>query len=334
MKKIILVTYLLIVGGGFSLFAQDYHLSQYDVATMYMNPALTGMYANNAGSYKVYNDYRSQWSTIDQPFTTIYVAFDMPMRAWHKNWGVGGYLIDNNAPTGGFNTFTFMPSVAYLITSSNKQYLTTGLQLGFFYKDFNPNNFTFGDQYTASDGTFNQNLPSGETFANTSMFRFDVNWGIYYKFIQRGKKWHPFAGLSIQHVTEPNESFTSVKSLLPMRFNFNAGCDIQASYELKLVPSILIMNSAAVTEADFGLLAYYKINNSTFTPILGGDYRLNDAFVINVGVKQNEHVFRISYDVNTSYLNNFTGGRGAWEFSLIVTGFKGSPLFTKSTSRF
>ncbi len=145
---------------------------------------------------------------------------------------------------------------------------------------------------------------------------------------------HPYAGFSIQHVTEPNESFTSYKSLLPMRFNLNGGCDIRVNEQLKLVPSFLYMNQSSVAETDIGLLAYYKIKNSTFVPILGGDYRFNDAVVIDIGIKQNEHVFRFSYDINTSYLNNFSGGRGAWEFSLILTGIKGEPLFTKSQSRF
>ena len=119
-----------------------------------------------------------------------------------------------------------------------------------------------------------------------------------------------------------------------MRFNVNAGCDIFVNEQVKLVPSFLYMNQASVSEMDAGLLAYYKIKNSTFAPFLGGDYRFNDAIVIDIGIKQNEHAFRFSYDINTSYLNNFTGGRGAWEFSLILTGIKGEPLFTTSQSRF
>lgn len=316
--------------------AQDYHLSQYDVATMYMNPALTGMYGGlGTGDYRVYNDYRSQWAAIAKPYATIYVAFDMPFKKWDKDFGIGGYLIDNISPSGGFNTFTFMPSIAYNITgsSNDKHYLTTGLQLGFFYKEFNPNSFTYDNQYSASDGTFDQSIPSGEVFAHTNMVRFDANLGIYYKYIERDKKLNPFIGFSIQHLTEPNESFTPVKSLLPMRFNLNAGCDIHVNEELKLVPAFLYMNQAAVPEMDIGLLAYYKIKNTTFTPLIGGDYRFNDAIVIDIGIKQNEHVFRFSYDINTSYLNSFTQGRGAWEFSLILTGFKGTPLFTKNQSR-
>jgi type IX secretion system PorP/SprF family membrane protein len=334
MKYFKYILFLLVLNSS-SLFAQDYHLSQYDVASLYMNPALTGMYADIKGDYRIYNDYRSQWAALAQPYSTIYVAYDMPIKISDKDFGVGGYVIDNRSPAGGFNTLTFMPSIAYNITgaSNGKHYLTTGLQLGFFYKNFNPNAFTYGDQYSSSEGGFDQSIPSEEAFANTGLFRFDANFGIYYKYIEFGKMFHPYIGFSIQHVTEPNESFTSYKSILPMRFNLNGGCDIRVNEQFKLVPSFLYMNQSAVAETDIGLLAYYKIKNSTFTPFLGGDYRFNDAIVIDIGIKQNEHVFRFSYDINTSYLNNFTGGRGAWEFSLILTGIKGEPLFTKSQSR-
>jgi type IX secretion system PorP/SprF family membrane protein len=343
--KVFIYTLITLLLSGTALLAQDYHMSQYDATTLYMNPALTGMYGDSWGDYKIYNDYRSQWASLAQPYATIYVAYDMPIKIADKDFGVGGYIIDNRSPAGGFNTLTVMPSIAYNITgngaskfisgsSSGKHYLTTGLQLGFFYKDFNPTNFTYDDQYSSDQGTFDQSIPSGESFAKTSMIKFDVNLGIYYKYIEKGKMFHPFAGFSIQHVTEPNESFTSYKDILPMRFNLNGGCDVAVNEQLKLVPTFLYMNQASVPEEDIGLIAYYKIQRSAYTPLLGCDYRFNDAIVVHIGIKQNEHVFRFSYDINTSYLNNFSGGRGAWEFSLILTGIKGAPFFAKGQSRF
>jgi type IX secretion system PorP/SprF family membrane protein len=316
-------------------FAQDYHLSQYDMASMYLNPALTGMYGGDKGDFKVYNDYRSQWAALGtKPFTTEYLGFDMPVHQWNKNFGVGVYLISNSAPSGYFNTMTFMGSIAYDImskeNSNGKHYLTTGVQIGFFYKDFNANNFTYDNQYSSNLGGFDQNIPSGEDFGKTSMANLDVNYGIFYKYIDAGKSFHPFAGVSIQHVNLPNESFTSQKSNLPMRFNFHGGCDMQINEELKLVPMLLYMSEAGATEFDLGMLAYYKISNGPFQAMLGADYRAGDAAVIHAGMKYGEHIFRFSYDINTSYLSAYTGGKGAWEFSIIITGIKGQPLFAKN----
>ncbi|HTB07111.1 MAG TPA: PorP/SprF family type IX secretion system membrane protein [Bacteroidia bacterium] len=334
MKKI--VAYLLFAFAicGTPVFAQDFHLSQYDMASLYINPALTGMYSGEKGDFKIYNDYRSQWASLGNvPYSTEYLAFDMPVQKWGKNFGVGAYLIDNRAPAGSFSTMNFMTSIAYDImskeNSNGKHYLTTGIQLGIFYKSFNPNSFTYDDQYSASEGGFDQSLPSGESFSKTGLVNFDANYGLFYKYIEETKIYHPFFGFSIQHLTMPNESFTTVKSHLPMRFNFQGGCDLQVTEKLKLIPEAFYMTEAGATEFDAGLLAFYKINTTQFQAMLGGDVRVADAVVIHLGIKYGEDIFRFSYDINTSYLNAFTGGRGAWELSLIITGMKGHPLFGK-----
>ena len=61
-----------------SIKAQDFHISQYDVGSLYLNPALTGMYNGEKGDYKVYVDTRSQWRALGvKPFFTTYIAYDM-----------------------------------------------------------------------------------------------------------------------------------------------------------------------------------------------------------------------------------------------------------------
>lgn len=335
MKKITRYITFFLTMSSVSAFAQDYHMSQYDMASLYLNPALTGMYSGEKGDYKIYNDYRSQWGALGtSPYTNEYLAFDMPLQAWGKNFGVGAYLINNAAPLGSFNTTSFMGSIAYDImskdNSNGKHYLTTGIQLGFFYKEFNPNNFTYDNQYSDAIGGFDQNMPSGESFGKMSVANFDANFGIFYKYIEESSKVHPFFGFSMQHLTVPNESFTTVKSDVPMRFNFQGGCDFNVNEKLKITPMLFYMNEAGVTEFDAGLLGYYKIGTTPFQVILGANDRVNDAVVINTGIKYGEHVFRFSYDINTSYLDAFTGGRGAWEFSLILTIIKGHALFSRS----
>jgi len=334
MRKTILHILLITAISGNTLFAQDYHLSQYDMASLYLNPALTGMYGGDKGSFKIYNDYRSQWAALGtNSYATEYLAFDMPVQKWGKNFGVGAFFINNSAPAASFNTMTFMGSIAYDImskeSSGGKHYLTTGVQIGFFYKNFNANNFTYDNQYSSTMGGFDQNMPSGESYSKMAMANFDANYGIFYKYIESSSNLHPFVGFAIQHLTMANESFTPQKSDLPMRFNIHGGCDIQLNEALKLTPMFLYMNEAQATELDLGLIGYYKISNGPFQAMLGGDYRANDAFVIHVGMKYGEHVFRFSYDVNTSYLDAYTGGKGAWEFSIIITGIKGQPLFGK-----
>jgi type IX secretion system PorP/SprF family membrane protein len=335
MKTIYRYMYLILMLAAVQVKAQDFHLSQYDQATLYMNPATTGLYAGEKGDYKIYADYRSQWRALGiKPFSTAYLAYDMHVQKWGKSFGFGAYVIDNNGGTGNFNSMNVMLSGAYdiLNKAEGKHYLSTGLQLGILYNSFNPNSFSYDNQYSASSGGFDNTISNGESFPNTSIVRLDANLGLYYKFIDKEKKIHPFAGFSIQHVNEPYMSAGALKVRLPMRFNLLAGTDIQTNENLKLSPRILYMKEAGATEFNIGILAYYKIKDP-FEIIGGIDYRVKDAIVIHLGLKEGHHTFRFSYDANTSYLNTYSAGKGAWEFSLILTGEKGKPMFSPK-SRF
>ena len=90
--------------------AQDFHLSQFNAAPHYFNPALTGIYFGNDANYRIYSDYRTQWRALGvKPYSTYYLAYDMP----YKLYGLGGYLIHNRNGVGGLNTISVMPSAAY-----------------------------------------------------------------------------------------------------------------------------------------------------------------------------------------------------------------------------
>lgn len=306
-------------------FAQDFHLTQYETAPMYLNPALTGMYFGEDGDYRIHANYRSQWrSMVKQPFVTANIGYDMP----YKRFGMGAYIIDNKAGTGGFGTLNFMLSGAYNIMkdASGRNNLTAGMQLGILYKSFDLSKFTFDTQYSPSaQGGFDTGISSGENFDKTGIVRLDAALGVFYKYRDKNKKVNPFGGFSVYHLNKPNESFTDYESRLPMRWVLHAGTDIQANEKLKIVPGVLFMTQAKATEININALGYYQIKESDYDAVFGLGYRHKDAIMVQLGLKQKNNVVRVSYDINTSYLANFTGNRGGIEFSLIYTGFKKVP---------
>src|ERR1041385_6894299 len=90
-----------------SVKAQDFHLTHYDAAKIYLNPAMTGMFD---GYYRIHANYRNQWSAVaTKPFQTAALAFDMPI----KRYGVGFQLMDNRAGFGNFNVLQLNLSGAY-----------------------------------------------------------------------------------------------------------------------------------------------------------------------------------------------------------------------------
>ncbi len=311
MKRIL--TFLFLVC-GMQLIAQDFHVSQYDVLTMYNNPALTGIYSDVGNKdMKIYATHRSQAKIANmKPFRTYSLAYDQHIR----QVGLGAYVIDNKTGLG-MNTLSFLLSASYsVIKAENSPHiLTAGLQMGIINKSFNPSKYLYESQFNTSTETLDANIASGETFSKTNLTKFDANMGIYYRYRNEDSKYHPFVGFSIYHITRPNESFTSVKSKLPMRFNFNTGCEIVMSEKVTITPGILYMNQATSSELNVGFIAAYRVRGITDI-IYGINYRNKDAFVFHAGVRINGFIFRMSYDINTSYLSSYSG-KGAYEFSLV-----------------
>ncbi|OFY86697.1 MAG: hypothetical protein A3F72_17720 [Bacteroidetes bacterium RIFCSPLOWO2_12_FULL_35_15] len=328
MKIKLIISILFIFELSFNLKAQDFHLTQYDAFPLYLNPALTGNYLGDDADYKINAVYRSQWrSMVKKPFTTYGISYDQP----YKKFGLGAYILNNRAGVAKFNTLNFQLSGSYFITDPKKSphILNVGLQMGLFYKSFNPNNILFESQYDNSTGSLNPDISSGENFERTSLVKFDANIGIFYKYKDDTKKYAPYLGFSVFHLSKPSESFSPEKNKVPMRFVVDAGCDFKIDDKLKLTPSVLYMNQAKASDLIIGVKGSYRIKDTKSDVLFGLNYRVKDALMLVVGIKQNEqHSFRISYDINTSYLHNYSGSRGAIEFTLILSGKKNKPLFS------
>jgi hypothetical protein len=59
---------------------------------------------------------------------------------------------------------------------------------------------------------------------------------------------------------------------------------------------------------------------------------VKDALMVQAGVKKDNFILRMSYDVNTSYLNSYSNGKGGFEITLSITGKKGVSPFKSMAS--
>lgn len=328
MKKLVTLLFLC---GAFSAKAQDFHLSQYDMAPLYYNPAVTGLFFDDNVKMRVCGSYRSQWQKLQgKPYSSVAVSWDMPM----DRFGIGVQVMDHIAGTSNFGTFQFLASGSYKITDpkSKNHILTAGLQFGFFQKRFSDAALLFESQYNDVDG-LDPNSPTGEIFPRWSIIRFDANIGMFYKYIDKNQRFDPYIGLGVYHLTMPNESFTGQKHRLPIRWAVTGGCDIHAREDLMFTPNFLFMYQRKAMEINAGLLVTYAVAGSQYSLVAGGAYRHKDAAVIQLGFKQNGSVFRISYDIVTSNLKNYGGRRGGFEMGVVYTGVgKGGYKVRSSTN--
>lgn len=321
MKKIFLYLSLFLLP-ALRIAAQDFHLSHYEAAQQYVNPATTGMFMENKDDFHVNAIYRTQWRSLSKkPFTTTYLSYE---NSHKKRFGVGGYVINNRSGLGSFNTLNFLLSGAYKITNDSKKHnLSVGMQMGIIQKSYDPYKHLFDNQYSSSSSSFDPELPNGESFGSTQVLKYDANMGIFYKNTDEDKKVNPYAGFSIFHITQPNEALAGNVSRLPMRFALQAGSDIIVDEKYKVAPIFTFMMQAKASEIMAGSLVYYTVNDSLQQYVIGGfSWRNKDAIVIHGGIKYGQNIYRVSYDINTSYLKNFSKGRGALEFSVIYTGDK------------
>src|SRR5688572_31043913 len=72
MKKI-LSTLIICVSLANVSIAQDPNFSQFFASPLTMNPAMTGKFS---GQYRIAGNYRNQWPTINNAYTTATASFD------------------------------------------------------------------------------------------------------------------------------------------------------------------------------------------------------------------------------------------------------------------
>jgi type IX secretion system PorP/SprF family membrane protein len=309
----LLLSLIALVGAG-QLQAQDGQLSQYDAAPVLLNPALTGMYEN--ADFRMGSNVRSQWNSLSSSFLTTAFSYDMSMQ---RRYGFGSYLSNYNM-AGIMNTFQFGVTGAYNVSDSKADHtLSVGVNLGLIYKKINDQQLVWDAQY--DDGYFNSDLPSGEFMQRGARLMPEVSAGVAYRATNPRKRVNPFGNFALFHVTTPDEAILQTEeSELHIRYSVNGGVRVKVMDQLILIPQGVYMRQGNDQMIHAGMLAEFNIGGSMYSVIGGGSYRLDDAIVVQAGLKHKNAMYRFSYDINTSPLKAYTNNNGAYEFSIIYYG--------------
>jgi type IX secretion system PorP/SprF family membrane protein len=326
--KQLLLWGLLASHGG--VFAQDFHLSQYDAAPLYLNPAMTGVVD---GYWRIHAHYRTQWKAVNfKPYTTALVSFDMP----HKRWGFGGQIINYRAGIGNYNALQGLASVAYTLPINRNQThnISFGLQGGITQKSVEHQLLTFDNQYTTvNGGYFDNSLDNGEGFGAQSFVIPELNFGMLYYFSKQQSRLNPFLGLSGFNLLQPTESFLGADNKLPLRVYAHAGTRINITETFYVIPKVLFMQQQSFSELTLaGDVGYFLKGSETY--LLGGMvYRNQDAFIVSLGARKINYILKLAYDINLSTLTEASTGRGGFELSFTYMHQKAEPQNVKICPR-
>jgi type IX secretion system PorP/SprF family membrane protein len=292
--------------------AQDFHLSMYDAAPMFLNPAMTGIVE---GQWRVHAHYRTQWKAVNfKPFQTALVSFDKPV----KNWGFGGQISNYRAGIGNYNVLQGLGSVGYSVPldKNRSNIIAFGVQGGLSQKSVEHQLHTFDNQYSNADGgTFDNSADNGESFGGQSFILPELNAGFLYYYAKQQSRLNPFVGVSAFNLLTPTESWYGADNKLPMRFYGHVGTRINITEIVYVIPKVLYMRQEQFQEMTFAADLGVFLKKSELYLLGGLIYRNKDAAIMSVGLKKANYIAKVSYDVNLSTLSTASTGRGGFEVS-------------------
>lgn len=323
MKKFVL-TLTVCVSLVSAAFAQDPNFSQFFASPLTLNPALTGKFD---GEYRIAGNYRNQWPTINNAFTTATVSADFGIMKNkipdYDQFGVGIMGFTDRAGGGSLLNNYVALSVAYhkALDENGYHQFGAGFQGSYTSKRLDVGSLKFGDQLNANGFTG----LSQENFVgfNPSQSYFDMNAGIFYNGTTNGYN-NFYAGVSTYHLNRHKEVFSDTGFYnIAVRTTFQAGGKIPVgTYNYLHISSNYSIQTKAQNFMVGGALSL-NVNNDEENPTnlyLGAWTRLNnvtDAVIPYIGLEFGEWHFGASYDVNISPLKKASYLQGGIEISLI-----------------
>jgi type IX secretion system PorP/SprF family membrane protein len=299
--------------------AQDPNFSQFFASPLTMNPAMTGKFD---GQFRVAGNYRNQWPTINQAYTTSTVSFDAGIL---KNriseldqFGIGfmGFTDRSGNNVLQYNYLSISTAYHKALDENGDNQLGAGFQATYSTKRLDPSSLQFEDMLR-SDGFTGI---TSETFHGTklNLSYFDVNAGLLFNGTTNGYN-NIYAGISMYHINRSVETFNEGEFRLAPRATIQLGGSLPMG-EHAFHFSANHSRQAKALNTMLGGAYAMRMNADDDKPTnlyLGSWYRVGDAIIPYVGLEFGEFLFGATYDVNISSLKPASNMRGGVEISLI-----------------
>lgn len=300
--------------------AQDPNFSQFFASPLTLNPALTGKFD---GVFRVAGNYRNQWPTINNAFTTATISFDAGILknkiSEFDKFGVGVMAFTDKSGNGVLQNNFLALSTAYhkALDENGFHQISLGFQ-GTFVSKFLDRKSLYFEDMLRSDGFTGL---SSETFSGTqiNLSYFDMNLGFLYNGTSNGTN-NFYVGASMYHVNRPKESFKQGNYLLEPRVTIQAGGMLPLGEYNAVHFSANYSRQANATNTVIGGAYMLNINQDLGSPTnlyLGTWFRIGDALIPYIGLEFGDFHLGATYDVNISSLKPASNMRGGAEFSLI-----------------
>ncbi len=295
-----------------SLGAQDIHFTQFNLAPLTVNPAMTGAFS---GSFRLGGLYRDQWSGA---YTTPSFYMDSPILKGFRemDWiGVGVSVYQDEAEavyapfSGGQNLAGqikqggLLGSAAYHLALDKERntVIALGIQGGTLSRRVD-GEYRFEDQLIdgISGAPTQEQLPDSESPKSF----LDVSGGLTVTGRTSGQSFYRL-GLSAMHINQPRNGILSgARGELPMRMVGYATYHWDMNEKFLFTPSVLFQSIGPASEMSVQGMAGYKITSEDLVIKGGLGYRLGDALEVLVGADYKDFRVGLSYDLTLSSLSD------------------------------
>lgn len=300
--------------------AQDPNFSQFFASPLTLNPAFTGKFN---GDLRLAGNYRNQWPTINNAFTTYTISADLNILQNRiseiDQFGIGAMAFSDQSGNGILKNNYLALSTAYHkgLDENGYNQIGAGFQATYVNKRLDITNLKFEDQLTSLGFT---GVTSEIFSANQiNLSYLDVNAGILFNGTSNGLN-NYYAGVSLYHINRPKESFQGGEFFLPSRVTFQAGGMMPVGQDDAVHFSANHSRQANATNTLIGGAYMMNMNPGQPAPTnlyLGTWVRFGDAIIPYVGLEFGEFHVGATYDVNVSSLKPASNMRGGAEISLI-----------------
>lgn len=304
-----IISFTLIICSRFAV-AQDISFSQFYSNPLHLNPAFSG----SAGDPRFTLQYRNQWHSFENAFTTYSAAFDFPVEKLRG--GIGLSILNDTQANRIMNSMQFNFSYAVFIQLTGNFNLNGALQAGYNRNSLNAGELIFADNL---DPNYGNHGVSGElaSFTDPNFSFVDFNSGIL---IYNNRI---FTGLAVHHISEPNQSYysgTDDFSQLNRKYTAHFGARLPVYLyghnrkKFDISPQLIVQKQGSFQQINYGVFATKRglTAGTWFRQNFGFRY---DAVTIMVGFFKKSWQFNYSYDWTVSGLRADSGGTS--EISLI-----------------
>jgi type IX secretion system PorP/SprF family membrane protein len=305
----------------FAASAQDPNFSQFFASPLTLNPAFTGKFN---GTLRVAGNYRNQWPSINNAFTTYTASLDAGILKNHISesdlFGVGVMMFSDKAGNGVLQNNFVAVSTAFhkALDEDGRNQLGIGFQGTFVNKRLNVEGLNFEDMLR-SDGFTGLSTESFDTKNRLNVSYFDVNAGILFNGTTNGDN-NIYMGASMYHVNRHKETFNDGQYFLDARVTFQAGGRLPIGEFNAFHFSGNHSRQAGAKNTMLGGAYELNLNSQAEQPTslyIGSWFRLQDAVIPYIGLEFGSFHLGATYDINMSKLKPASNMRGGAEFSLI-----------------